>query len=91
MDQRIIVGCGYIGRQVALAELAQKREVMGVVRTAASRVALLETKIPALQADLDYSAPSGLVTRASVIYYFIAPPSAGAAALGLDQHYRCLR
>ena len=95
MSERLIIGCGYIGKQVAAAELAQGRAVQGLVRSAESVALLTAEQIPVLQWDLDADSDARpvLATRDSVVYYFIAPPPAGIedtrmlSLFGADDHH----
>jgi len=69
----VIVGCGYVGKRLAKA-LAAQGEVLGVVRSEASRAALADAGIAGIAVDLDAPAsrPFEWARGASVVY--LAPP-----------------
>ncbi len=73
----LIVGCGYVGRRVAALHLAQGNAVIGVVRSAASALALERAGIAAARADLDDAPLPDLPTRGTGVYYFAPPPERG--------------
>ena len=72
-----IVGCGYVGERVALAERAEGNAVTAVVRTAESALHLTTLGVHAVQHDLDLPSLPGLNAQESVVYYFAPPPSHG--------------
>jgi nucleoside-diphosphate-sugar epimerase len=79
MSAFLIVGCGYVGRRLARAELQSGERVTAVVRSAASAARLTAQGVDCLRADLDQAlAPGALPTRAAVIYYLAPPPPRGA-------------
>lgn len=78
MTRRItIVGCGDIGRRLALALLSQGRELSGWVRSEPSVMALREQRIPALRVDLDQPVPGLPSVQGDELYYLAPPPSEG--------------
>ena len=66
-------GCGYVGRQVALRELADGGSVSAMVRTAESADRLNEEGIVAVSADLQSQCPPEKFLAGRVLYWF-APP-----------------
>jgi nucleoside-diphosphate-sugar epimerase len=73
----LIIGCGYLGRQVAAHYQDQGQPVTGLVRSAASARALTEQGIPALQADLDAAELPALPSKDAPVFYFAPPPEGG--------------
>ncbi len=53
----LFAGCGYVGRQVALRELADGGTVAAMVRTAESAERLNREGIEAVRADLENAGP----------------------------------
>jgi nucleoside-diphosphate-sugar epimerase len=83
----IIAGCGYVGRRLAL-QLADRYDIIGLVRTASSGEALASEGIRATVLDLDRvrataSIPERLDQEA--IVYLAPPPSFGESDLRLDR------
>ena len=66
-------GCGYVGRQVALRELADGGSVSAAVRTAESAQRLNRQGIHAVSADLESDCPPEKFLSGRVLYWF-APP-----------------
>ena len=66
-------GCGYVGRQVALRELADGGSVSAMVRTAESADRLNQEGILAVSANLESHCPSEKFLDGRVLYWF-APP-----------------
>jgi len=66
-------GCGYVGRQVALRELADGGAVAAIVRTEESAVSLSHEGIDAVAADLENEFPEGISLCGRILYWF-APP-----------------
>jgi nucleoside-diphosphate-sugar epimerase len=66
-------GCGYVGRQVALRELADGGSVSAMVRTAKSAERLNRQGIHAVSADLESDCPPEKFLSGRVLYWF-APP-----------------
>ncbi len=66
-------GCGYVGRQVALRELADGGSVSAMVRTAESAQRLNRQGIHAVSADLESDCPPEKFLSGRVLYWF-APP-----------------
>jgi len=73
----LIVGCGYLGRQVAARYRALGEPVTGVVRSAASARALTEQGILPLLADLDAAGLPTLPSDGARLFYFAPPPEVG--------------
>ncbi len=69
----LIVGCGYIGRQVGEKWIKRGVPVTGLVSSEASVESLRGTGITVLQSDLD-TGLSVLPTEDALIYYFVPPP-----------------
>jgi nucleoside-diphosphate-sugar epimerase len=72
-----IVGCGDIGHRLALACLAQGRELSGWVRSETSVKALREARIPSMKVDLDQPVPGLPSVAGDELYYFAPPPPQG--------------
>ena len=66
-------GCGYVGRQVALRELADGGSVSAMVRTVESADRLNEEGIVAVSADLQSQCAPEKFLAGRVLYWF-APP-----------------
>jgi nucleoside-diphosphate-sugar epimerase len=78
MANRItIVGCGDIGRRLALSSLAQGRALSGWVRSDSSVMALREQRIPALKVDLDQPVLGLPSVEGDELYYLAPPPPEG--------------
>jgi nucleoside-diphosphate-sugar epimerase len=102
MTTTLILGCGYIGRRLALHYLGQGRAVIGVVRSAESAAALAVEGIPAMALDLarDWGpddpadrdggqvgiAGAALELASAQVFHLAPPPESGA----LDLHTRRL-
>lgn len=72
----LIVGCGYVGRRLAVRLHEQGDPVTGLVRTHESAGQLRAAGIEAVQADLDEPLPA-LPTGGSRVFYLAPPPSRG--------------
>lgn len=78
MEPVLIVGCGYVGRRVAFAELREGRSVSALVRSEASASALAGHGVPVHRADLDDpTCTPALPTAGAVLYYLAPPPPTG--------------
>jgi nucleoside-diphosphate-sugar epimerase len=79
MESVLIVGCGHIGRRVAVLLRARGQHVTGVVRSPASAGQLRALGIDALCLDLDAGARylPGSGGGVSGLCYFAPPPSSG--------------
>jgi nucleoside-diphosphate-sugar epimerase len=78
MESVLIVGCGHIGRRVAVQLHARGQRVTGVVRSPASAAQLRALGIDALCLDLDASArPVPGFGKFGSLCYFAPPPSSG--------------
>ena len=74
----LIVGCGDIGRRVAVRLLRQNRMVTGVVRSEAGALAARVTGAHVLRVDLDSDTPPpGWASGYAEVYYFAPPPREG--------------
>jgi len=83
----LIVGCGYIGRRVAVLLQADGYRISGCVRSEASLAILTEAGIPGLRVDLDQADAGGFLTGTfTTIFYFAPPPSQGDHDLRV-QHF----
>lgn len=83
----LIVGCGYVGRRLALA-LKDRFDVSAIVRSAASAESLTAAGVPATAIDLDrvragVTIPERLDQAA--IVYLTPPPPLGESDLRLDR------
>lgn len=74
MEPVLIVGCGYVGRRVALAEMREGRSVAALVRSEASASELHDLGVQAYRADLDGLASAAAYPAAGVLLYYFAPP-----------------
>ena len=81
----LFAGCGYVGRQVALRELADGGAVAAIVRTAESAERLNREGIAAVSADLENESPCTGVLRGPVLYWFVPPQPEGDQ----DRRLRC--
>jgi nucleoside-diphosphate-sugar epimerase len=78
MESVLIVGCGHIGRRVAVQLRTRGQRVTGMVRSSASADRLRELGIDALCLDLDAGARHIPGSGAfGAIGYFAPPPSSG--------------
>ncbi|HEY6008245.1 MAG TPA: SDR family oxidoreductase [Geobacteraceae bacterium] len=78
MEEILIIGCGDIGRRVARLALARGAKVSALVRSPEKAVALEESGIRALVANLDD--PETLIdlpAKGAVVFYFAPPPGGG--------------
>ncbi|MFI4920150.1 MAG: SDR family oxidoreductase, partial [Gammaproteobacteria bacterium] len=69
----LIIGCGDVGRRLAVPYLAEGREVKGVVRSAESAEALKAAGIQPIRCDLDGDDLPRLPSSAAALFY-LAPP-----------------
>ncbi|AMV71020.1 SDR family oxidoreductase [Desulfuromonas carbonis] len=74
----LIVGCGYLGRRVALRAQNAGLTVTAVTRTGTPDRQLSAAAIPQLAADLDQQLPP-LELAASVVLYLAPPPDTGTS------------
>lgn len=72
-----IIGCGYIGRRVAVHYLGQGKRARGLVRTPQSALALQAAGIPALALDLGVDDLSALAAPGEGLFHFAPPPPSG--------------
>ena len=80
MSRRVlIVGCGYIGSQLAVMERESGADVTALVRTDDSAQALQRMGVNAIAKDVDDVASDLPVcsSKVDVLYYLLAPPSQG--------------
>lgn len=74
----VIVGCGYVGQRLARQLRVEAREVIGLVRGAASAAALPTLGVIPVQVDLDAVVDTPAVPTAGAdLYYFAPPPAEG--------------
>jgi nucleoside-diphosphate-sugar epimerase len=76
-NEVLIVGCGDIGRRVALLLQAAGREVTGLVRSKESVVSLAEAGIRSLAANLNDPDELGNLSVAGALVFYFAPPPGG--------------
>lgn len=78
MTTCLIVGCGYVGRQVAKLEKVQGNHVTALTGSAKSKERLRNMGIDTAPGDLDdASSLAGLPTGKKIVYYFAPPPGRG--------------
>ncbi|MGB7932800.1 MAG: SDR family oxidoreductase [Gammaproteobacteria bacterium] len=78
MESVLIVGCGHVGRRVAVSLHARGQRVTGLVRSPASAGQLRALGIDALCFDLDDGArPVPRMGKYGGLCYFAPPPSSG--------------
>ena len=78
MESVLIVGCGHVGRRVAVSLHARGQHVTGLVRSTTSAAQLRELGIDALCLDLDDSAsPMPRSGKFGAVCYLAPPPSTG--------------
>ena len=76
---KLVFGCGYLGRKVAAAYLKQGDQVTGLVRSSSSVEVLKSAGISALLADLDNPPVPQLPLKGGQLFYFAPPPAEGVA------------
>ncbi|MEJ2509609.1 MAG: SDR family oxidoreductase [Gammaproteobacteria bacterium] len=80
MHHVVIVGCGDIGRRVAVRSLGAGAQVNALARSEASAAALAALGITPVAGDLDRPETlHGLGTSGALLYYFAPPPGGGSA------------
>ncbi len=79
---RLIIGCGYLGKKVALALRRQGVDATGVVRSEAGVSALAALGIEALRVDLDDPDTPPLPLSGCELFYFAPPPVAASRIVG---------
>lgn len=87
LDHALIVGCGYVGRRLAL-RLADIFDVTALVRRAESAAALNREGIRTAAIDLDRVKLESLVPQKleqAAIFYLAPPPRIGESDLRLDR------
>jgi nucleoside-diphosphate-sugar epimerase len=78
MESVLIVGCGHVGRRVAVSLHARGQHVTGLVRSTTSAAQLRELGIDALCLDLDDSvSPMPRSGKFGAVCYLAPPPSTG--------------
>ncbi len=73
----LVFGCGYLGRRVATHLLKEDRQVVGLVRSTASKGLLDDLGIAHMLADLDQDILPELPLSNAELFYFIPPPKSG--------------
>lgn len=86
MAKVLIIGCGYIGRRVALRCIDRGKDVLGIVRGAESADALARDGIEAVSCDLSSDGLTGLPLAGARVFHFAPPPVQGVE----DRHTRRL-
>lgn len=78
MKRVFIIGCGDVGKRVALLAMAEGAEVTALVRSEERAAKLKELGIGTVEGNLDDAASlAGLPTRDAVVFYFAPPPGGG--------------
>jgi nucleoside-diphosphate-sugar epimerase len=77
MFDKLIIGCGDLGRRLASARLREGEKIAGVVRSSASIARLEELGITGFQVDLDEPPLPELPIEQSCLFYFAPPPRDG--------------
>jgi nucleoside-diphosphate-sugar epimerase len=73
----LILGCGYVGRRLARHYGGLGRDVLGLVRTAASRASLAADGIAARVWDLSQDVLPNLALQGGELFHLVPPPSRG--------------
>lgn len=87
----VIIGCGYIGRILALRLKSQQKAVMGIVKTEESRINLEKQGIPAIAADITDNRFPRVLPPASALVFSASSNRSEAElfgkifSIGLDQ------
>ncbi len=74
---RLIVGCGYLGQRVALAEAGRGVGWVGLVRSRESAASLDQQGVEAIRVDLDQPDLPPLPLAGAELFYFAPPPAEG--------------
>ena len=74
MADSFFVGCGYVGRQVALREIEDGGVVTALVRSKESADLLKNCRIHSVVRDLDNAKIKAAINVAGKILYWFAPP-----------------
>lgn len=77
MTSVLIVGCGYVGRRLALREREAGATVFAIVRSETRCRALSADDVSAIRFDLDGCSQVVPETVGRVLYYLVPPPSVG--------------
>jgi len=86
-ERIVIIGCGDVGTQVAMRELAEGHRVLAFTRTAERADRLQARGIATIRGDLDCPETlSGLSVAGAGVYYF-APPPASARVDSRMRHF----
>jgi nucleoside-diphosphate-sugar epimerase len=88
-ENRLIAGCGYIGRRLAAA--LPESSTWGLVSSAASLGELEEVGIRGLQCDLTRKASISLPTEGAAVWYLVPPPGTGIEDLRLRHFLQALK
>ncbi len=78
MSDKLIIGCGYLGRRVARQLRLAGQQVTGVVRTGTSAQLLAAEGVAGHILDLDRSPLPALPLAGSGLFYFAPPPGSGS-------------
>ncbi len=73
----VIVGCGYIGEQIAKQELQQGNKVTVLVRRAERAEYLAEQGLDVVRTDLDRQQDAEYINLQHAWLYYLAPPPSG--------------
>jgi nucleoside-diphosphate-sugar epimerase len=76
-SQVVLVGCGYVGRRVAIAYLERDASVLGVVSSRTSADALAAAGITAIPRDLASDELGDLPCADARLFHFAPPPGHG--------------
>ena len=84
IQSTLVVGCGYIGTQVAQQELQQGRSVQAIVRDPQQAERITAQSIAVVVADLDQPSLPNFFLSGKGLYYFAPPPEKGAQDVRLE-------
>jgi len=83
----VIVGCGYIGEQLALCELESGNQVTAVVRRTERAESLKQKGLDVVVADLDQPLAQRFIDFQNIWLYYLAPPPASGVKDTRMQHF----
>ena len=85
MNPVLIIGCGDVGRRIAVTYRATGENVTGVVRSAESAAALRQAGVTPLRFDLDADDLPGVPSRDARLFYLAPPLDVGRDDLRIER------